>query len=113
MVLVCSGVSVWASNYCYIGQTSGWLTGTGDFELAQLSLRGGVSYQVSVTVPWRADFDVMILDDDGDIVATGTSGGIGVTEYVSFRPTFGGTYYLAVYSYRGSGSYTATLRKRC
>jgi uncharacterized secreted protein with C-terminal beta-propeller domain len=72
-----------------------------------------VSYLLTVTVPWNADFDVMILDSDGNIVARTSAGGIGATERLYFRPLFGGTYYAVVYSYTGSGSWTATLSRSC
>lgn len=112
LVMVGVGVSALA-DYCYVGQSSGWVNGRGDYDLIQLGLRGGVSYLLTVTVPWNADFDVMILDGDGNIVARTSAGGIGVTERLYFTPLFGGTYYAVVYSYTGSGSWTLTLSRSC
>jgi hypothetical protein len=111
LVMVGVGVSALAG-YCYVGQSSGWLDGPGDYDLIRLGLRGG-SYLLTVTVPWNADFDVMILDSDGNIVARSSAGGHGVTERVPFTTLFGGTYYAVVYSYSGSGSWTATLSRSC
>jgi hypothetical protein len=112
LVMVGVGVSALA-DYCYVGQSSGWLNGRGDYDLIQLGLRGGVRYLLNVTVPWTADFDVMILDSDGDIVARSSAGGIGEAEHLYFTPLFGDTYYAVVYSYTGSGSWTATLSRSC
>jgi hypothetical protein len=112
LALVMVGVGVSAvADYCYVGQSSGWINGRGDYDLIQLGLRGGVSYLLTVTVPWNADFDVMILDSEGNIVARKSSGGIGETEYLYFTPLFGGTYYAVPYSYSGNGSWTATLSR--
>jgi hypothetical protein len=112
LVMVGVGVSALA-NYCPVGQSSGWINGRGDYDLIQLGLRSGVSYLLTVTVPWSADFDVMILDSEGNVVARTSSGGIGETEHLYFTPLFGGTYYAVVYSYTGSGSWTVTLSRSC
>lgn len=111
LVMVGVGVSALA-DYCYVGQSSGWINGRGDYDVIQLGLRGGVDYLLTITVPWNADLDVMILDSDGNIVARKSSGGIGETEYLYFT-LLGGTYYAVVYSYTGSGSWTATLSRWC
>jgi len=112
LVMVGVGVSALA-DYCYVGQSSGWLNGRGDYDMIQLGLRGGVDYLLTITVPGNADFDVVILDRFGNIVAGSSAGGIGVTERVYFTPLFGDTYYAMVYSYGGSGPWRATLSRWC
>jgi hypothetical protein len=120
--LMMVGVGVAAlANYVYVGDASGWLNGRGDFELVRTDLRSSRSYLVTVTVPWNADFELVLFnnngdpvwvqDSDRDNVLACTNGGFGVTEVMYVTPPSTGTYYICVLSYSGSGSFTVTMSR--
>ena len=113
LIAVVGGAVSSLAGTCYVGQSQGCVSWTGDYEVFKLGLRGGVSYSISLSVPFTADLDMKLLDSSGNVIAASTWGGHGESEMINFTPLFGGTYYLVVYSYSGSGCFTVRLTKRC
>ncbi|ADD02046.1 peptidase S8 and S53 subtilisin kexin sedolisin [Thermoanaerobacter italicus Ab9] len=67
------------------------------------------SYPIAITfiIPdwanYNPDFDIYLYDPTGTLVKSST--GIQRQETITYIPTQTGTYYIKVYSYRGSGNY--------
>jgi hypothetical protein len=127
MVAVMAAIAVPASAM-YIGSSSGslladlnpfvlvyddtdWLGGPGDSWTYRGTLAGHVTYKFQLIVPWQADFDIKIYDENGNLVASGTQSG-GADESVTITPAWTGPFRIVVYSYSGSGFYTLKMLKR-
>jgi len=106
------------ARYVYIGEASGYLSGTGDWEWIGADLYRGVQYKLTLSVPFFDDFDVKVVydrdhdgyADSGETIASGRRG-TGSDELVTFVPSHSGRYHIKVYSYSGSGFYTLKLYK--
>lgn len=118
MVIGCAVPAL--ASYCSVGHADGFMLGTGDWDWYGVNLVRGVSYRVTLTVPWNADFDVKVYYDGNgngiaeswELVGSGTLG-IGRNESVYFKATRSGRYHIKVYSYSGSGFYTVKVARWC
>jgi len=88
-----------------------WLNGPGDSWTYRGTLAGHVTYKFQLIVPWQADFDIKIYDENGNLVASGTRSG-SADESVTITPAWTGPFRIVVYSYSGSGFYTMKMLKR-
>ena len=98
--------------YRLVAEKAGLLSGRGDYDLFDVTLYSGFDYKLALSVPWGADFDFVVADENGNIVGSGDAGGRGVDEVVYVTPRWTGTFYIMVYSYSGSGGYTLSLWRR-
>jgi len=77
-----------------------------DQDYFTMTLQGGVSYKITLSVPWWADFDIAVFDEDVNLVAI-SQNGEGENEVVYITPAWTGPFYIVVYTYDGdTGSYT-------
>ena len=88
-----------------------WLSGSSDSWTYRGTLSGGVRYKFQLIVPFGADFDIKIYDENGNLVAKGTKTG-SADETVYITPRWTGPFRIVVYSYTGSGFYTLKLYKK-
>jgi len=88
-----------------------WLSGTGDSWTYRGTLAGHVTYKFQLVVPFPADFDIKIYDENGNLVAKGTRSGSD-DESVTITPAWTGPFRIVVYSYSGSGFYTLKMYRR-
>jgi len=88
-----------------------WLSGPGRSWTYRGTFVGGVRYKFRLDVPFGADFDIKIYDENGNLVAKGTKVG-SADETVFITPRWTGPFRIVVYSYSGSGFYTLKLYKR-
>jgi len=100
------------SSYVSVSQNGGWLAGPGTTERFTVTLEGGVAYKIPLSVPWNADFDIEVVDENGHRVASGSSRGRGSSETVYVTPIWTGAFYMRVRSSSGSGPFTVELWKR-
>ena len=98
--------------YHLVTEKAGLLSGQGDYDLFDVTLYGGFDYKFTLSVPWAADFEFVVADENGNIVGSGRTGGRGEDEAVYVTPRWTGTFYIMVYSYSGSGGYTLSLWRR-
>lgn len=94
-----------------IDQQSDRIDYPGDVDRFQVTLSGNTSYRITLEVPWYADFDMKLYDENGNLVGSSTQGE-GQTEVIYITPRWTGPFYIKVYSYDGdTGSYTIELWK--
>lgn len=118
MAVMGSAVPALAS-YVTIAHTDDYLRWTGDYDWFSINLSRGARYCVTLSVPWRSDFDVKIYYNsngdgylsDWELVDSGTNG-TGQAESVCFTANRSVKYYIKVYSYKGSGYYTLKIKRR-
>jgi len=91
-----------------IYEDTDYLLGSGDYWIYTGTLEGGTTYKFVLLVPDRADFDIEIYDEEGNLVASGILAG-SEDEVVYLTPLWTQTYTIVVYSFSGSGSYTLRL----
>jgi len=96
-----------SSEYRFLGEAEGWLSGDGNFDIYEQTLTGGRRYKFTLTGPWSADFDILIFDENENLVAK--SVGVTSEEVVYITPLWRGPFYIAVVSYDGRGSYVLRL----
>jgi len=97
--------------FVLVYEDTDWLSGPGDSWTYRGTLTGGVRHKFQLTVPFGADFDIKIYDENGNLVAKGTKTG-SANETVYVTPRWTGPFRIVVYSYSGSGFYTLKLFKR-
>lgn len=100
-----------SSTYVLVDQENGRLSGRGDFDVHVVSLQEGRRYKLTLSVPWDADFDLWLFDENGNLVKSGTSDQ-GSSETIYITPRWTGPFVIAVKSYSGSGSYTIKLYRQ-
>jgi len=88
-----------------------WLNGSGDYWDYTGTLSGGRTYAFQLIVPWNADFDIKIYDQNGHLVASGTNG-TGDDETVYITPAWTGRFTFRVFSYSGRGWYTLKVYRK-
>ena len=100
--------------YSTVASVNGYLGWSGDEDSWSVELTKNVRYNFKLTVAYNDDFDIYVyywLYGEKVYVAMGIEG-TGVDESVYFTAPRNTTYHIEVDSWRGSGSYTLTLRKR-
>jgi hypothetical protein len=97
--------------YLKIYEDTDWLNGSGDYWNYNGTLSGGVTYKFELIVPWNADFDIKIYDENGNLVASGTNG-TGDDEMVYITPAWTGPFTIRVFSYSSNGWYTLKVYRK-
>jgi len=95
------------SQYRFLGDRTGWLPRSGEFDVFVQTLRGGQDYKITLSGPAYADFDILVFDENENLVARST--GRTSQEAVYITPRWTGPFYIAVASYSGHGSYTLKI----
>ena len=75
-----------------------------DSDWFRVPLTGGTNYRIQLDGPDGNDFDVSVRRADGS--STGVSGTRSGDDDFTYRPNTSASYYIRVYSYRGTGNYT-------
>jgi len=88
-----------------------YLLCAGDSWTYRGTLRGGESYKFQLVVPWDANFDIKIYDENNNLVGSGTKAR-GADESVTITPAWTGPFRIVVYSCSGGGQYTLKMLKR-
>ena len=107
MGIVAGAVGAMAGEYRFLGSVEGYVSRSGDFDIYQETLRGGQHYQITLTGPWSADFDILVFDENENLVAK--SVGVTSEEVVTITPRWTGPFFIVVVSYEGHGSYMVRL----
>jgi hypothetical protein len=97
--------------YYLVTQRADGVAFSGDYDWFEVTLVGGAYYKISLSVPWSADIDISIYDENNNLVGSGTAGR-GQSETVYISPIWTGPFFIKVQSHSGSGSYTLSLWKR-
>ena len=104
-------------SYRTTATASGYLTGSGDEDQWNIELTKNIKYNFRLSVGYGDDFDIYvyywIFGPNGwekVYVAAGING-TGSDESIFFTASRNATYYIEIVSYRGSGSYTLTIKR--
>jgi len=98
------------SQYRFLGEAEGWLSGDGKMVIYEETLRGGQRYKITLSGPWSADFDILVFDENENLVERST--GVTSDEIVYVNPRWTGPFYIVVVSYDGWGSFTLKLYRK-
>jgi hypothetical protein len=73
-------------------------SGSGDFDVYELTARAGESITADIDTPEGSDLDsiLLLLDAEGEIIATADDDGVSFDSLLNFQFTEAGTYYLFV-----------------
>ena len=83
-----------------------------DVEVFVIGMIGGLSYKLTLSVPAWADFDILVMDRDQNIVGVGILGR-GETEVVFITPRYTGSFLVGIGSSNGAtGNFTLKLWRR-
>lgn len=74
----------------------------GDIWVVRVTLRAGVTYQISIACSSHCDFDLYVFDENENLVGASWNGR-GSNDVVTIRPRWTGPFYIVVHGYSGCG----------
>ena len=98
--------------YKLVASKSGRIDYSSEVEAFVIGMTAGGRYKLTLSAPSWADFDVVVMDQYGNIIGVGSLGR-GQTETIYLKPNYTGTYLVGIGSSNGAtGTFTLKLWRR-